>query len=250
MAGSPYDHIADVYDVFVQTDADIPFFLTEAGKTSGEILELMAGTGRVTLPLARAGARLTAVDNSAEMLSLLRDKLASEELKADVQQMDVRGLRFSRRFDLILIPFHAFAELTCEDDQRQTLNGIYAHLEEGGRFICALHNPPVRLRSADGQLKLIGSYPHPEGKLLVWLRQAYDPRRKLVDIAEFFEFYSPTGEMTSRRLLEMSASFVEKVQFERLILDAGFKVLALYGDYQYAYFDEATSPFMIWVLGR
>jgi hypothetical protein len=38
---SGYDHIADVYDVFVQTEADVPFFLTEVGKTSGEILELM-----------------------------------------------------------------------------------------------------------------------------------------------------------------------------------------------------------------
>lgn len=247
---SPYDHIADVYDVFVQTEADIPFFITEARKTSGEILELMVGTGRVTLPLARAGARLTCVDNSAEMLALLREKLASEGLTADVQQMDVRQLSFDRRFDLILIPFHAFAELTSEDDQRHTLVGICAHLAEGGRFICALHNPPVRLRAADGQFRLIGSYPRPDGKLLVWIRQAYDPARKLVDIAEFFELYNAAGEMTSRRLLEMSASFIEKPQFERLIEQAGFTVEALYGDYQYAPFDEASSPFMIWVLRR
>lgn len=247
---SGYDHIADVYDVFVQTEADVPFFLTEPGKTLGEILELMAGTGRITLPIARAGVRLTAVDNAAEMLALLRDKLASEGLTAEVQFMDVRQLAFDRCFDLILIPFHAFAELTSEDDQRQTLNGIYRHLAEGGRFICALHNPPVRLRAADGQLKRIGSYPRPEGKLLVWIRQAYDPARKLVDIAEFFELYTASGELISRRLLEMSANFIEKAQFERLVHEAGFNVLDIYGDYQYAPFDEATSPFMIWVLGR
>lgn len=43
MTQSAYAHVADFYDVFVQTTLDIPFFVAEAGKTRGRILELMAG---------------------------------------------------------------------------------------------------------------------------------------------------------------------------------------------------------------
>jgi 2-polyprenyl-3-methyl-5-hydroxy-6-metoxy-1,4-benzoquinol methylase len=59
--------IADLYDVYVTTTVDVPFFLEELKTTSGPVLELMAGTGRLSLPLAEAGARLTCVDISGLM---------------------------------------------------------------------------------------------------------------------------------------------------------------------------------------
>ena len=39
------DQIAHIYDSYVATTLDVPFFLDAAGKTDGEILELMCGTG-------------------------------------------------------------------------------------------------------------------------------------------------------------------------------------------------------------
>jgi len=106
MAQSTYTHIAELYDAFVRTQFDIPFWLEEARQADGDILELMAGTGRVTLPLLEVGARLTAVDNSAEMLTILREKLAQQGLSsASVHEMDVRKLAFDKRFARI-IPFY------------------------------------------------------------------------------------------------------------------------------------------------
>ncbi|MBL8161563.1 MAG: hypothetical protein JNJ61_06205, partial [Anaerolineae bacterium] len=43
---------------------------------------------------------------------------------------------------------------------------------------------------------------------------------------------------------------LEGAAFERLAAESGFDVLALYGDYAYAPFDAATSPFMIWLLRK
>jgi hypothetical protein len=54
MSQKHYERIADLYDAFVTTDVDIPFFLEEARKAGGPILELMAGTGRLTIPLAQS----------------------------------------------------------------------------------------------------------------------------------------------------------------------------------------------------
>ena len=52
-------------------DADIPFFREMCADATGDVLELMSGTGRVSLPLLRAGVTLTCVDYSAEMLRVL-----------------------------------------------------------------------------------------------------------------------------------------------------------------------------------
>lgn len=104
--------VADLYDAYVTTTVDIPFFVAQARAASGPVLELMAGTGRVALPLAAAGVALTCVDLSAPMLARLRAKLASRGLTAATYQMDVRELALpARDFALAILPFQSFAEL-------------------------------------------------------------------------------------------------------------------------------------------
>jgi SAM-dependent methyltransferase len=243
--------VADLYDTYVRTDLDIPFFLNQARKTTGKVLELMSGTGRVALPLIEAGVRLTCVDASAEMLAILRTKLAERNLSAPVYQMDVRALKIATRFDLIFIPFHSFAELPSPEDQRQTLARISEHLADNGRFICTLHNPRVRLKRVDGQLRSWGKYPFKDhGTLLFWGLENYDSDTHLVNGWEFFEEYDSNGILRSKRAVELHFRVVEKQEFEDLAKATGFKVVALYGDYACSTFDEATSPFMIWVLQK
>lgn len=115
--GMAYDaYVARLYDTYIDTAFDVPFFLAETTEVGGETLELMAGTGRVSIPLVEAGVRLTCVDGSAEMLAVLREKLDTKGLTGSLHQMDVRQLDLGKRFDLIYIPFNAFSELLTETD--------------------------------------------------------------------------------------------------------------------------------------
>ena len=244
--------LADLYDTYVKTELDIPFFLNETRKVSGEVLELMSGTGRVSIPLIQAGLRLTCVDASAEMLAILRTKLAERNLSAPVHWMDVRALEIDKRFDLIFIPFHSFAELPSTEGQSQTLARIREHLADNGRFICTLHNPQVRLKRVDGQLRLWGKYPleDRQGTLLFWGLENYDSDQHAVNGLEIFEEYDLNGFMKTKRLVELHFRIVDQREFENLAAAAGFKVVALYGNYEYSEFRQDTSPFMIWVLRK
>lgn len=76
-----YDSIAEIYDLYAAADYDVPFFLSEIRGVEGPILELMAGTGRLSLPLIEAGVRLTCVDSSQGMLDVLSRKLAERGLR-------------------------------------------------------------------------------------------------------------------------------------------------------------------------
>ena len=250
LSGAHYDRIADLYDSFVQTGLDIPFFLNEAKTADGEILELMAGTGRVTLPLLEAGLKVTCVDVSAAMLARLRRKLAAPGVTADLHQVDIRHLNLRKRFQQIIIPFQAFPELTGAEDQNRALKRIYDHLADSGTFICTLHNPAVRLKSVDGQHHLVGRFPLEKGHLFVWLLQTYDQQTCVVNVLEFFEEYDVRGSLRAKRFSEVQFHLLQKSVFEERISAAGFHVAHLYGDYAYAPFDEDNSPFMIWVLRR
>ena len=70
----------------------------------------------------------------------------------------------------------------------------------------------------------------------------------IVDALQFFEEYDPQGALISKRLLELHFRLSSNDEFEELVNNAGFKIKTLYGDYSYAEFYEATSPYMIWLL--
>ena len=84
MSANPYDAIARVYDPWSATVVeDIEFYVDEARSTGGPVVELACGTGRISVPVAKAGIRVIGVDASAGMLEVAKDS---------------RGLKASRRF--------------------------------------------------------------------------------------------------------------------------------------------------------
>lgn len=244
-----YSQIAHLYDVYVNTDFDIPFFLKEA-KGCSQVLELMSGTGRLSIPLIEAGIPLTCIDRSPEMLQLLRKKLTQKKLSAQVYQMDICHLQLNGVYDLVIIPFHSFAEILDHRDQLKTLKGIYKLLSQNGRFICTLHNPPIRLKSVNGQLKLIGKFPlaDSEGILSLSTSERYDAATRLVTGKQVYEIFDVNGFRLSKISIDIQFHLHEKDSFEELVNSAGFDVVEIYGDYSHSPFDPNKSPFMIWVL--
>ena len=246
-----YDAVADLYDIYVPATFDIPFFLEEAQKVSGEILELMAGTGRVSLPLLEAGARLACVDNSADMLAVLAKKLAAKMLSADLYCQDVCRLDLPRQFASVIIPFHSFAHIVSVEDQKEAFRRIHRHLLPGGSFICTLGNPAVRRVPVDGRLRLFRKYSLSDGQgaLLLWLSESFSPTDDhVVETLEFFEEYAVDGTMRSKRLMELHFRLTSRTEFENLARSAGFAISAFYGDYTRAEFQADTSPYMIWIM--
>jgi len=246
-----YDYIADLYDIYVPVTFDVDFFLQETKKVSGEVLELMAGSGRVSLPLIEAGIKLTCVDLSAGLNQVLEEKLREKGLIADVHTMDVCELDLQKQFEMVIIPFHSFAHLITREEQQKTLARIYEHLLPGGTFICTLGNPALRQADGDGQLGLFRKYDLPDdGTLLLWiLQESNDEDEQVVEAMQFYEEYDNTGIMTSKRLLELHFRLSTREEFEAIAQEIGFTIKAFYGDYGHSPFED-DSPFMIWILEK
>lgn len=243
-----YDDIADLYDLHVTVDFDIPFFIAEAQRSGGKVLELMAGTGRVSVPLVEAGVELTCVDASEGMLERLRAKLGVRRLSATVHRADIRELDLRERFALVIIPFHSFSEVTSPDDAERALQSVVRHLSGSGRVIVPLHNPVVRLRGVDGALRLTSADAIDGGHLVVSGFERFDARTRVVTRTQFYEVFDERGRLESKRMLAMEFRLLWPGEFEDLAGRVGLEREALYGDYNYADFDEQRSPFMVWVL--
>ncbi|NET05738.1 MAG: class I SAM-dependent methyltransferase [Symploca sp. SIO2B6] len=250
MPAMDYSQVAHWYDTYVKTDIDIPFFINEA-KDCGRVLELTSGTGRLSIPLIEAGVSLSCVDNSSEMLAILRHKLAAKGLSIHIYEQDMCNLALKEKFDLIIIPFNSFAEIASSDEQHQALKAVWNCLTATGRFICTLHNPPIRLKSVNGQLILRGKHDLDDGEsLFLWSVEKYEPENCLVKGIQFWEIYDQNRVMHRKSFVDIQFYLHQQEEFQRLIQSQGFQVISLYGDYSYGEFQKETSPFMIWILEK
>jgi len=247
MSAIRWDDVAYLYDAYVTATCDVPYFVAEARASGGPVLELMAGTGRLSLPLVRAGVALTCVDASGEMLARLCAKLAAEARQATVVQADVRRLDLGQAFELALLPFNSFSELVDPGDQELVLAGVRRHLRPGARFICALHNPAVRRATVDGRPHLVGRYATAGGALSVWSTSRLGPDGVVEGVQEYEE-YDAEGVLLRRSTLDVRFALVERCDFEERAVRAGFRVADLFGDYDRSAFRPDESPYMIFVL--
>ncbi|HYF84241.1 MAG TPA: class I SAM-dependent methyltransferase [Clostridia bacterium] len=102
-----YDNVADIYDIYNQADYDIGFFVDRCKGFKGKAVELMAGTGRLSLPLLRSGMDLDCVDISKGLLEQLQGKLDKAGLAADIIQADIRYMNLKSKYELVVVGFNS-----------------------------------------------------------------------------------------------------------------------------------------------
>ena len=242
-----FDEVADLYDYYVNVDFDAGFFIDEARKSGGAVLELTSGTGRLSIPLLKAGIDLTCVDYSEKMLAVLKRKLADESLSCSVHEMDITELALDEKYDLIFIPFNSLSEILEPEKHEKALKSIREHLSENGKFICTMHNPEVRLRTVDGEMKKLGEYPMEDtGMLVMKYILRYDGNAGIVSGTQFYELYGGSKKLLSERSLDISFYLFGKEEFEKLAERCGFKITEIYGNYDSSPFDEKNSPYIIY----
>jgi SAM-dependent methyltransferase len=241
-----YATVADIYDDYCVVDTDIDFFRKAVAGVDGAVLELMAGTGRVSLPVIRDGVRLTCVDRSRPMLAVLDRKLRSAGLSAGIVCADVCSLPLAVGFEMVILPFQGFTELVGRQPQQRVFEEAARVLSPGGRFICTSHNPATRSASIDGDWHDIGEFRDSVGRRLVLrLKTSLSHRPGVVEGTQSIEIFDASGLPVESRRIDLVFSLVSPDDIVELAEAAGFRLLATHGDYAGGDFDEDSSPSLI-----
>jgi SAM-dependent methyltransferase len=183
---------------------DVPFWRRIALEAHGPVLELGCGTGRVSLPLARAGTQLVGIDRSAPMLARLRAALHSarrgparrgvrdgaRSCRLSLVRGDIRRLPFERdAFDMVIAPYGVLQSLLADRDLADALASVARVLRPGGTFGLDLvpdvpnwreYSNRVQLRGGAGRgvhLTLIESVRQNRARRLTTFEQRYVARR-------------------------------------------------------------------------
>jgi SAM-dependent methyltransferase len=232
----PFDIYARFYDPDLgDLDADLGFYEQFAARCGSPILELGCGTGRVLLPLARQGYRVTGIDASAEMLERARAKIGAEELdeRVTLAQQEMAKLDLGERFNMAFAALNSFAHLHTTEEQLQALARIHRHLTPGGLLIADMFNPDMgRLLDARGQVALAKVIPEPGTgrRLMRFYSEEVDLGRQLIHTTYIIDEIDAGGNVR-RTLFPFTLRYVFRYELELLLRHAGFEVEAIYGSY-------------------
>jgi len=166
---------------------DVHYFLEQAQRARGPVLEYGCGSGRVTVPLAEAGHRVAGVDLSATMLGRLAARLAdsSPEVRERVElhREDMRTFVPPRKFGLVLATFNVVGHLHTFQDMGRFLRLAQAALAPGAELVFDVPLPAAEETEADPEERLrLPPLRHPKSGVLVEHdeRYEYDRERQLL----------------------------------------------------------------------
>jgi SAM-dependent methyltransferase len=235
---------------------ELDFYLGLASEVltqGGKILEIGCGTGRITLPLASAGANITGLDLSPAMLKVARQKSAGLENPRWVEG-NLRAFDLGEHFDLIISPGHSFQFMLTADEQMECLETLKRHLAPGGVLSLHLDHQDLpwlaEVSGAKAGVFTPGSEvtdPHGQ-RYRSFYSWNYEPATQTATTDKYYEKLGPHGEVLARidrGPLQLHCVF--RTEMEHLLARAGFEVLALSGDFA-RHPLQKTSSEMIWVL--
>ena len=250
-----YDAWADVYDgVYAYVNHDLPYYVREALRDGGPVLELGCGTGRVAVALARAGVDLVGVDFSPRMLEAARRNLdAAGALDGSVTlvEADMRDFEPSEvggPFALVLIPFRGFLSLLTVPDQVSTLLNIKRHLAPDGELIIDLFVPDPEMLVQEGDTPRHFrdvTDPRTGSRYVLWQQSAYDNYNQIIDARIIVERLTAGGVVEERRFLDFQIRYIHYWEMRHLLTACGYEVLEVLGDFDGSPFDDSSTE-MIW----
>ena len=251
---STFDAWADVYDsVYSYVKEDIPFYVDAAREAGGPVLELGCGTGRVAIPIARAGIEVVGLDSSGAMLDVARLKaqdLGTGSGKLTLVNADMRDFSRDRTFPLVVIPFRGFLSLLTVEDQTRALLNIKRHLTPGARLIFNIFVPDLDMLVQEGDVpyhfrdvtdSVTGH------RYVLWHQSSYDNHSQIISTRIIAEELDQQGTMVRRFYRDFQLRYVHRWEMFFHLKSLGYEVVDLYGGFDRSPFDE-TSTEMVWVV--
>jgi SAM-dependent methyltransferase len=234
---------------------DVPFWRNLALNAGGRVLELGCGTGRVSLPLARAGVRLAGVDRSAAMLAIARRRLQRGRLHRNLGlvQADIRQLPFPsapRRgpardgFGMVMAPYGILQSLLSERDLVRTLSEVHRVLQPDGTFGLELVADLPSWEEYRRRVSLKGWRGRRGGThltLVETVRQDRTRRRTVFDQ----EFVQRRGGQSTVHRFSLAFRTLSVPQMTSRLERTGFEIATLLGDYHGRQWDERAD---VWII--
>ncbi len=229
--------------------ADRFFYLDVIAQHGQPVLDVGCGTGRLLLDYMQQGIDVDGMDNSPEMLDLLRQKAAALGLDPRVYLQTMETIDLPRRYRTILVPSSSFQLLTEPADAAGALRRFHAHLEPGGvlvmsLFILGVDDDGKPIPEEEGTKEVV----RPEDGAIIrrWSRSVFDHANQLEDTEDRYEVIVDGVVVASeQRSRPRATRGYTQAQAIALLQEAGFADVHLTSGFSFAPAAQEDTLFCI-----
>lgn len=219
---------------------DVRFYATLAGERGGPILDLGCGTGRLMLPLLRAGHTVVGVDRAPQMLAgaaaRLRRLAPPLRRRALLLRADLRQLPLARRFSFAVAAFHTIQHLASDRELVRFFAGVARTLRPGGWFAFDTFAPNAqflaRAQRAGERRWARTRFRHPTTGRATEYSESYRlAGRLLTSIFHYRHVGSPQRGRARERRVELVHRLLEPAEVGALSARGGLELIASWGGF-------------------
>lgn len=225
-----YEYL-EVYKHRNEQDAElhINFILSEINlQPNSKILDMACGAGRHSIVLAKKGYKVTGIDFSDTLLAEAVKDAASEKLDIKFIKSDIRNFSIDERFDLILNLFTSFGYFEKDEENFSVFLKAFEFLNKSGFFVLDFFNKNYLLRN----LIPVTEEKH-NNKQIIQKRFVRKGR-----IEKIIEIIDKNGKKTFNESVKLYSA----EQLKNKLLEIGFEIVSLFGDFDGSIFDIDNSP--------
>lgn len=247
-----YDNIVFYYDALhASLTDDIGLVLSLAAK-GGPVLELGCGTGRLLIPLARAGRQVMGIDRSPAMLQRAQERLHGEPesvrqrvtlLCADMIDFSFHGAEFR----LAVISYNTFMHLDAAQALAACRN-IRRHLAPGGYLFIDVVNPLLVEQTPNDHFLTHERTLHDaenDKLVLVFAANRLNEGRQELKITWVFDASPLQGGAVRRQVANVTYHYYFPHQLELMLEEAQLEVAGIYGGYGQAPYGEDAERLLV-----
>ncbi|MDP8971952.1 MAG: class I SAM-dependent methyltransferase [Actinomycetota bacterium] len=242
-----YDRIADFYDLeHADFDEDIGLYRNLAEIVGDPILELGCGSGRILLPLAADGRRVTGVDGSAGMLARARERAeamgVSDRVTLEHADMRAPATAAGGPFGLVIVGLNSLLHLPTQEDQRTLLVTAYRVLDPRGQLVVDVLNPaPDLLHDLARSVAHEGSWTHPQGGTVdKWSSRRVIASEQRLETTVWYDHVGDDGSLQRHRVA-FDLRYLHLSELTLMLEAAGFVEWHAYGGYELEPYDDSSE---------
>ena len=247
----PYALLPELYDLeHAEFAGDVDLYLRLADVVGDPVLELGCGTGRVLLPLAAAGHRVTGIDRSAPMLNRARRALHESDFPNRVTLTE--GLMSEADqapggpFGLVIFSLNGLMHLSTNAEQRAALASARQALDPRGMLVIdALSPNPDLLATFDGRVQHEGSWRKADGTTIDrFSTRTHSPAEQRIDTVLWYDLIDAAGRIKRVRS-GFPMRYVVPSELELLLEVTGFVEWRMYGSYDLDPYDDGSDRLIV-----
>ena len=218
----------------------LAFYIEQAQKIGGAILEPMCGTGRFLIPMLQAGLDVEGFDASPFMLEALHEKAPDARAWLAFAQ----DFKPQKMYDFIFIPYGSWGLITDQEQALSALKILYECLQSGGKFIL--------------DIDTVFSIPSSQGSWHRALNKRSDGSYIALNTCAYYDqttqIFSCTCVYESMRdekveLIEHEdfAQYLYRFdEFDTILRSVGFTEIKKYQDHQYTIASNHQAPLLVY----